>query len=280
MTEISCLIWGTEAKSLFSSDKDDSWSVDCPRAGGKYKIDGEKTRSAVVQLADESKAKLTTWIVDQNRAGAESAVIDLDLLADVLTTPKLSVGERYSRFLLYLEQEKNEVAAAIKVAGDAGGEYGQIRDSILAWTESVSEGDNYYFIHSGIHVGDVEGLNETLRHSVRLSIKGHEKVANLKGRNIQSNQGFVAMWFDPSMEEIWEEGFCKGIEDAGFRPFRIDKKDHNNKIDDEIIAEIRRSRFVVADFTAQNILGADKQEYHVARGGVCPSSYKLGQTRS
>ena len=36
---------------------------------------------------------------------------------------------------------------------------------------------------------------------------------------------------------------------SGFRPLRIDRKEHVNKIDDEIIAEIRRSRFLVADFT-------------------------------
>ena len=30
---------------------------------------------------------------------------------------------------------------------------------------------------------------------------------------------------------------------------RIDRKEHVNKIDDEIVAEIRRARFVVADFT-------------------------------
>ena len=40
---------------------------------------------------------------------------------------------------------------------------------------------------------------------------------------------------------------------------RIDSKEHSNKIDDEIIAEIRRSRFVVADFTSEE----DKP-----RGGV------------
>ena len=32
-------------------------------------------------------------------------------------------------------------------------------------------------------------------------------------------------------------------------PVRIDQKERLNKIDDEIIAEIRRSRFLVADFT-------------------------------
>ena len=40
-----------------------------------------------------------------------------------------------------------------------------------------------------------------------------------------------------------------GIEDAGYLALRIDNKEHNDKICDEIIAEIRRSKFVVADFT-------------------------------
>ena len=58
------------------------------------------------------------------------------------------------------------------------------------------------------------------------------------------------MWFNTSMNDAYEEGIALAIEDAGYKPVRIDRKDHNNKIDDEIIAEIRRSRFLVADFTA------------------------------
>jgi len=57
------------------------------------------------------------------------------------------------------------------------------------------------------------------------------------------------MWFHDSTDEPWEEGIKRGIEDAGYEAVRIDQQEHNNKIDDEIIAEIRRSRFVVADFT-------------------------------
>lgn len=68
---------------------------------------------------------------------------------------------------------------------------------------------------------------------------------------VASRQGFVAMWFDQSMEDVWSDGFCKAIEDAGYIPKRIDKIEHINKICDEIIAEIQKSRFVVADFTAQ-----------------------------
>ena len=66
-----------------------------------------------------------------------------------------------------------------------------------------------------------------------------------------STQGFVAMWFDEQMQSAWQEGFYRAIGEAGYVPRRIDSKEHINKIGDEIIAEIRRSRFVVADFTGQ-----------------------------
>lgn len=36
---------------------------------------------------------------------------------------------------------------------------------------------------------------------------------------------------------------------AGYQALIMNKKEHVNRIDDEIIADIRRSRFVVADFT-------------------------------
>ena len=51
------------------------------------------------------------------------------------------------------------------------------------------------------------------------------------------------------MEPVWREGMEPAIRDTGYEPLRIDLKEHTNKIDDEIIAQIRRSRFVVADFT-------------------------------
>jgi nucleoside 2-deoxyribosyltransferase len=60
------------------------------------------------------------------------------------------------------------------------------------------------------------------------------------------------MWFDPQMDAIWREGLKPAIEEAGYEPVRLDETEHNNKICDEIIAKIRRVRFVVADFTGQS----------------------------
>ncbi len=57
------------------------------------------------------------------------------------------------------------------------------------------------------------------------------------------------MWFDKSMQSAFGDGIRPAIEDAGYTPLRIDQKEHANKIDDEIIAEIRKSKFLVADLT-------------------------------
>jgi hypothetical protein len=86
----------------------------------------------------------------------------------------------------------------------------------------------------------------------KLSPLGWQKYEELLStRSIDSSQAFVAMWFDPTMHDVYAAGFVPAIESRGYNPLRIDKKEHANKIDDEIVAEIRRSRFVVADFTCE-----------------------------
>ena len=60
------------------------------------------------------------------------------------------------------------------------------------------------------------------------------------------------MSFDASMDEAYTLGFDPGIRAAGYRPFQIDAKEHINGISDEIQTEIRRSRFLVADYTLLN----------------------------
>jgi nucleoside 2-deoxyribosyltransferase len=59
------------------------------------------------------------------------------------------------------------------------------------------------------------------------------------------------MWFSADTRAAYEDGMAPAISDSGFKPVRIDLKEHNNEITDEIVAEIRNSEFVVADFTGQ-----------------------------
>ena len=78
---------------------------------------------------------------------------------------------------------------------------------------------------------------------------GAREVHFLLFTNIASDQGFCAMWFDDRLKPVWDDAIEPGILAAKYNPKRIDKHEHVNRIDDEIISMIRRSRFVVADYT-------------------------------
>jgi hypothetical protein len=67
--------------------------------------------------------------------------------------------------------------------------------------------------------------------------------------NTDSAVGFCAMWFSDEVKPLWSDAIEPAIRDSGYESLRIDGKQHNGKIDDEIVASIRSSKFVVADYT-------------------------------
>ncbi|RII30186.1 MAG: hypothetical protein CXR30_07640 [Geobacter sp.] len=82
-----------------------------------------------------------------------------------------------------------------------------------------------------------------------LTIKGLQRAEELRSANPTSKQCFVAMWFDDSMLQGFEGFIAPAIEETGYEAFIIPMKEHNDDITDHIIAEIRRSKFIIADFT-------------------------------
>ena len=92
-----------------------------------------------------------------------------------------------------------------------------------------------------------DGIRAGRSHCV-VTVEGYAKVAEQEV-NPRSDQVFVAMWFDDSMVDVRENGIKSAILNTGYTPRLIDEKPDVDKIDDEIIGEIRRSRFLIADFT-------------------------------
>jgi nucleoside 2-deoxyribosyltransferase len=83
-----------------------------------------------------------------------------------------------------------------------------------------------------------------------LTAKGFNRVADLERGGPLSKQVFVAMHFDPLLADVYEKGIKTAIEeDCGYKSFRVDREQHNEDINDKIIAEMRKSKFMVADFT-------------------------------
>ena len=65
-----------------------------------------------------------------------------------------------------------------------------------------------------------------------------------------TNHIFVAMWFDPGLDPVYDKVITKAIECAGYRPIRIDRdSNYTDLIDHQITDQIRRSKCMIADLT-------------------------------
>lgn len=103
-----------------------------------------------------------------------------------------------------------------------------------------------------IHAPDAENPQNGLS----ITTKGYQRLREIQKPNRTSRQCFVAMWFASEMNNVYETAIKKAIEfrEEGesvprFEAVKIDNVEHVNDINDEIIGQIRRSRFMVCDLT-------------------------------
>lgn len=84
-----------------------------------------------------------------------------------------------------------------------------------------------------------------------LTIDAYNYLEDLK-KTVDSKQCFVAMNFDDNLESLYKNSIQSAIEDSQkYKAYRVDKVAHNDLINNKIIAEIRKSKFLVAEFTGQ-----------------------------
>ena len=91
---------------------------------------------------------------------------------------------------------------------------------------------------------------------ISITVKGYQRLREIMKPGKDSKQCFVAMRFSPEMDEVYEKAIKSAIEftekgesSPRFEAIKIDSVEHTNDINDEIIAQIRRSMFMVCDLT-------------------------------
>jgi hypothetical protein len=240
----SCAIW--DSTELAPPSAGDYSDFDSHRAGGPYRVTG----NALIHLArlkDEDRVKLTTWLVDQRRLGERRPTITDAVLDGLTILHPLRVRQRLDRALQLLDElGAGAVAREFRLGGTQDETTERLRNLMAAWTGSVDREQVHWIVKQLLdeHLIDGTGSNFSI------GLKGWSHLEVLRSAPGTSKQAFVAMWFDASLEDAYRHGFEAAIVACGYVPLRIDRKEHVNKIDDEIIAEIRRSRFLVADFTS------------------------------
>lgn len=214
----------------------DQLVVECKNCG-LYKVDGPYA----IYLSQEDIKEPRHVLAGALRNASElGQVITLDgnnvqRLIDEAPVPR-TLFEAMDRMLLYLAAEAPNFVYPVNL------EHEHFWPILFATNAEESE---YYLLK----MKDAGLIQWESGQSLSLSLAGWERVEELRATGAKSDQGFVAMWFDPSTDDAWEHGFKPALTENGYDAVRVDLVHHNQKICDRIIAEIRSSGLVVADFT-------------------------------
>ncbi len=228
-----CELCSTQAETVSTGGYD--WIQQrCPRCG-EFRLSG--TGMAVIRhVPQDTKVKLSGWVREQNILG-DVPQLTSERIKLIATTAVPGLIERAERLLSFVVRKQSKL-----------GERFDINEPALLSVTYSKDGDELVYLaqflnsEGFIKLIAVGGISE-------ITPAGYIRYEELQARQAVSSQGFVAMWIDESMQDAYVNGFELGVREAGYDPVRVDRVEHIGKIDDEIIAQIRRSRFVVADFT-------------------------------
>ena len=212
-----------------------TFQINCRRCG-EYIAKDSFMHNAPKNLNADQIGKISGWVYENPQRHLDEK--DWKFLTNL---PTLSIGEKADKLLIYLS--KKFPRPNQQLAYQASGE-----ELSCCYAADRDEG-NYLFTR---YLKEYKKLISTPLHGgepIVISPSGWDYLHSLKKVNLESTIGFCAMWFDDTILSLWIDAIEPAIFDSGYEAVRIDRYHHNNRIDDEIIAMIKKSRFVVADFT-------------------------------
>lgn len=228
----------------------DGWHhVACDRCGD-YKITEEAVEdwndTIFGRLIDRQMANICGWL--REHQGIEFMSQDLAALENVQAP---SLAERGYRLLKELARRTPSAGEPVQVVWSGDNQQRISWDLVgISWSISPKELAfllNQYLKDSKRFLYQNPGNHDYYM----IKPEGYDYLAEMQKVTSGSQTGFCAMWFDRELNPLWENAIEPAILGARYEPKRIDRHEHNNRIDDEIIAMVRRSRFVVADLTGQ-----------------------------
>jgi hypothetical protein len=209
---------------------------------GRFSID-EDLKEDLPSKKHLDRVRLSWIIRDANYSGASPILLTEDSLPSVLQRlpTRITVLDKLDRATQIIAGSQASAYEFVNVDIE--------RDKFLYFSCDRQELDHIFRVLryelKYIDAPDDGQLNQ----KVRLTARGWERAEELRAVGHKSDQAFVAMWFDTSTDLVFEQGIKPALKEVGFDDFRVDKRHFDGKIDDQIIAEIRRSALLVAEYT-------------------------------
>jgi len=190
-------------------------------------------------------AQLAGWVRGISDRGEEPPVLSSNFIVQLqeVYMPK-RLDDRISYFIDVIARRSTTMGKLIK--------FNPSIDYPLAFAENERE---FIFLMNML-VNEYEyltlGSQEAGYTKYLVTSKGWRHFEQLQSeKKMRGTQAFVAMWFNDIVNPAFTEGIKPALEEVGYTAVRIDMVEHNEKIDDEIIAQIRQSGLLVADMTGQ-----------------------------
>ncbi|RMF96265.1 MAG: hypothetical protein D6734_03900 [Candidatus Schekmanbacteria bacterium] len=216
------------------NDIGNNYEVKC-NICGDYQISRTAAHINLSKYAPPWQISAVTRIRHENGEVANLSTSNIRSLVDSIAIPS-DPFEYIDKLIEYVFQKTSKVANTI-----------QLRTSFDYPVICAENSKQFnYILEKALALGYLE---KTQSNNFRLSLDGWKRIKELTKVRKDSKQAFVAMWFNQSMDKAWEHGIKPALKETGYKPIRIDLLEHNEKICDRIIAEIRKSGLLVADFT-------------------------------
>jgi hypothetical protein len=250
----NCPLCDNKSKMCGQDPQDRIFQVNC-KTCGLYFITDDAKEALVSKDIKSQRIKISTFIKERQIKKLPTLTLFYKENEQTQIQPRITLNDAIKQFPDKFSDRVDKALLNLSNLSKHTGDKVQITPATgyySLYVDSLNMGSIEFMVHSLSDLGFVNRKGLQGGYVLSLTQKGWNHIYELeKKSNINSNQVFVAMWFDDSMSSAWENGFKKGIEDAGYTPVRVDNVEHNNKICDEIIAEIRKSRFIISDFTGQ-----------------------------
>lgn len=276
--ETNCPICNSKAYMVYTELKGGS-AYECSRCG-KFSIESRFSSFLINnEIEETTRIKISSWVYEHQ--GIYITVNDYEFLIGL---ENLTLTEKGMKLLQYLASENPISGKTFLLSGE---EFSGLffrrqnnKDIYLKLVQDLKENrksskylaiswsydyDEFCFILLDFLVGTLGYIEvKSWLNEWSITPVGWNVIDEHKKKSPYSTIAFVAMWFDDKTNDAYNQAIVKAINEAGYTPLRIDKHEHLNKIDDEIIVGIKKSKFLVCDFTGQ-------------RGGVYfEAGYALG----
>ena len=223
-------------------------------------------------LSEKQKILVTSWLVSQRWRGVAEPRISDYMEINSLRLP--SVYQRAENLLKCVSSQLSNISDFFEFPRrptHTNHPLWRHYVEMLAWSDSTEQEELDYLLkylrdHDLLGPPPPGYVSENVLYTV--TVRGHTYLSELENPTVDSTQAFVAMWFDSSLDDAFYNGIEPAIKECGYSVVRIDQTEPLDKLDDKIIAEIRRSKFLVVDLTEAEVVKEDGTIKGGTRGSV------------